>query len=926
MVTRLGVPDDTLPTPRPFVLRLFGGLQLLPPLDATGDERSRAALLDNRRRVLALLTVLVLTPRPLSRDQLADYFWGDSDPARARHSLAEALRLLRRVFDHELFRARSNDLALDRDTPVVCDVLLFREAIGAGRDSDAVALYTADLLDGIYVERAPRFEDFIEHERSILKTQFADACTRETKRLAQVGDHVAAAQLARRWLQVNPLSTAAAESWLRAQLAPGTAESVRAAHEHFAAYTARLAADFETQPDRRVVKLLQDATDALAAHQASMPAGSTGVPRAAIEVRASPALGVPVAVDHRVDADSPAMVPTSVEVSRARRRWPWLLALPAAAALWFAARASDPTLVGSPDRRTLVVLADAENATSDSTLGMAITLASGAALGESDALQLISAARVRALRQLTTSPTDSAAGRGPLTESLARVIAMRAGASAVVVPVVLATGDQYRVALRIVKATDGVVLATVQSDIVAADGLLTALDDVVRDARRRFGGSRSEAQLAPPLPDYTTASLEALRAYAVGARSIATQDFTGAITAYRQAVALDSSFALAWTALGRALAYMNQPQAADSAFAVALRHQAHLSQRERVLVRAASFKARGFSDSAVAARAAWLRTTPDDREMLRLQISDLIAMSRRAEAASLAEAYVQRDSLEESVWQALAQAYEGEDIPTRRRAVAAFARVFVLDTTQWQNPLFPQLYGGLLARAQMYDSATHFWRQFDTRGPRLRGRAMRAQGQMELMRGEPRLAVAPLRTAVADGRTMGDTLSWVRSRLWLATALQSAGDTAAARRQLDTLVAEVKLIHEPQVQYWIGVQLVRLGRVADAQTVLAALERTMVPTSRVHQADRELLRAELATARGRAASVLPGLRYAMLADSSAISLETWGWVALQAGDQATATAAADAIFARVPGFGFEGWLARDRARVWRGVLSQSNSR
>ena len=98
---------------RPFRLQLFGGMQLLAPAEPSGDELARAALLDNRRRVLAVLTVLAVSPRSLTRDQLADFFWGDSEPVRARHSLAESLRLLRRVLGGDAVATRTADVMLD---------------------------------------------------------------------------------------------------------------------------------------------------------------------------------------------------------------------------------------------------------------------------------------------------------------------------------------------------------------------------------------------------------------------------------------------------------------------------------------------------------------------------------------------------------------------------------------------------------------------------------------------------------------------------------------------------------------------------------------------------------------------------------------------------------------------------------------------
>lgn len=60
-----------------FRLITLGRLALLSP-DGTEDES-----LASRRRKLALLAVLALSTRPLSRDYLVGMFWGDQDEARA---------------------------------------------------------------------------------------------------------------------------------------------------------------------------------------------------------------------------------------------------------------------------------------------------------------------------------------------------------------------------------------------------------------------------------------------------------------------------------------------------------------------------------------------------------------------------------------------------------------------------------------------------------------------------------------------------------------------------------------------------------------------------------------------------------------------------------------------------------------------------
>lgn len=884
-------------------------MQLLAPVGASAEAIERAALLENRRRVLAVLTVLAISPRALTRDQLADFFWSDSEPARARHSVAEALRMLRRVFGADVVAARSADLEIDAAVPLEIDVQRFTHAHTAGDHETAVATYVADFLDGVYIDRAPRFEEWVARQRDTLRTMFATSCMAECRRLSLAGLHAECAALARRWLDVAPLSTEAADQWMRALVAPGTSEAIRTARERYTQYDSQLRTEFEVSPESKVTRILLDAEQALAQRTPN-----TALPALSPQRQSTTAAESLSASDAPTTRETPAPGPAPTHRTRVA-----LGALTGAIVLlgatWKLGLLGDVRGGASPTPMVLV-LADAEAVVSDTLLGSAVALATATALNESNVVRMVSSSRIRTLRQLTSSASDSAARRGPFTEALARAIAVRAGAGVVAVPVVVNVGDKYRVALRLVRTNNGEPIATIQSEVVERAALLTALDDVVQRARRALGDTRRSGTDTRPLPDYTTASLDALRAYAVGARDFSAQNYAGAIAAYTQAGTIDSTFALAHAALGRTLAFINRPQEADSAFARARRHEAHLSPRERVIVRAAALRARGLADSAIALRDAWLRVNPDDFDQRRTQLFDLLTRSRRAEAVVIGEQLLRQDSTDENVWMNLALAYDGEDVATRERAVATYSRGLQLDSTPRTNLLFPQLYGGLLARARMYDSASRFLTTVGAGDVRMQGRAMRALGQMELMRSRPLPAIAAFARAVASGRSTSDTLSWVRSRLWLATTYYVSGDSVGAAAQFDTLAREARLLREPPVQYWIGLQLARIGRVSDATAVLGALDRVKLPNSALHAANRALLNAEIATARGQSRTVVPTLRDAAMQDSSAISLETLAWVTLQAGDTVTARAVAKTIFDRVPGFGFEGWLARDRAMVW----------
>jgi hypothetical protein len=137
---------------------------------------------------------------------------------------------------------------------------------------------------------------------------------------------------------------------------------------------------------------------------------------------------------------------------------------------------------------------------------------------------------------------------------------------------------------------------------------------------------------------------------------------------------------------------------------------------------------------------------------------------------------------------------------------------------------------------------------------------------------------------------------------------------------------EVRMLREPPVQYWIGMYVARLGRVNDAAAALRALERVMVPGNQVHVANRGLLTAEIATARGQAHRALPALGETLRDGWSPIDLETVAWTALQAEDTATEREQARVILGWDVPLGSEGWLAQERTRGWSQRLAGETRR
>ena len=192
-----------------------------------------------------------------------------------------------------------------------------------------------------------------------------------------------------------------------------------------------------------------------------------------------------------------------------------------------------------------VVLADFRSRGGDSTLGLALTEALRTDLSQSRAIALVPPSQIRGALSRMGRPTA-----GELTASLAREVALREGAKAVIDGDVTPVGTGYLLTVRLIVRESGDALASISetpdrpSEVVAAVGRLS------RALRSKIGESLKSVQSAPPLERVTTTSLEALQKYTEGSRAYRIEnDLEKAVTDFSAAVAIDSNFAMAYRRL-----------------------------------------------------------------------------------------------------------------------------------------------------------------------------------------------------------------------------------------------------------------------------------------------------------------------------------------------------------------------------------------
>jgi len=222
-----------------FRLVTLGRLALVTP--AGGEDESLA----KRRRKLALLVVLALSRRPLSRDALVAMFWGDQDEERARHSLADALSHLRRVLGREAITTRQAEVALGEETELEVDALELAHAVADREWERAVRLYSGPFLEGVFVSGSVEFEQWAARERLRLEELFLKACAGQCLVLARARRWEECGALAARWLERAPLSSDAALYWLNALKAPGTRDAEQRALEAYERLAERLGREYD---------------------------------------------------------------------------------------------------------------------------------------------------------------------------------------------------------------------------------------------------------------------------------------------------------------------------------------------------------------------------------------------------------------------------------------------------------------------------------------------------------------------------------------------------------------------------------------------------------------------------------------------------------------------------------------------------------
>ncbi|MCA0375974.1 MAG: hypothetical protein LCH84_09940 [Gemmatimonadetes bacterium] len=809
----------------PFHLRTLGRLALV---DAAGVEEPT---LGTRRRKLAVLAVLALSRRPVSRDVLVGMFWPEQPEERARHSLSDTLSHLRRVLGAEALVTTRADVALAPAAPLTVDVLALLTAASA-RDWDGVLTrWQGGFVADLAVPGSNAFDHWADGVRASVEQAGVRAAAAVCDALA-AGDADAQDRrlaVAERWLEAAPLSADAARHLLEAVSHAGTAEAAQRALDAYQRLARRLLQELEAAPDVALQPLVQTLRDRVAGGPApSQPVTPDVAPTHDAPTHLAPTHLAPTHLAPTHDASArPARVwvrwaAVAAVLLAGVVTWPVLRDRRAAGVT----REDAPTVFANADGPALLLVADFETGGLDPAVALVVAEAARQEVAAQPRLDVVDAIAVqRAVRAL-----DVATGV-PLDSALALRVARATRATGVV------TGGVR------VSAAGMVLDATLVTPAGEALGTATAvardsselIPSAVSLVQRLLSPARGETRRNMEAATVGSADLDALARYAEAVRVLERGgDRDRAVALLEEAVARDSTFAVAARRL--ALIYYREEATRDRMvlhLARAWRHAARQPEAERELtVGTYHMLVTGDHAAAAAAFRARLALRPRDRAtwhnlgMMYQYVGD----ERRA-----ADAYTRAlavDSTVSTTWLNLIDAHAARGDTTQAwRTVERMARVLPGHAGLYLRSGMLAASLGQMARA---DSLYRSLARATPDDPREQSTVLTLRAALAWAAGDSTGGDALRERAIGHDRARRAASAVLRGTLDLAaSAWWLRGDTALARRRLARALAETPVTSLPPLDRpWLEVATLQAltGDPDAARASLAAWERD-VPLS-----------------------------------------------------------------------------------------------
>jgi serine/threonine protein kinase/tetratricopeptide (TPR) repeat protein len=248
--------------------------------------------------------------------------------------------------------------------------------------------------------------------------------------------------------------------------------------------------------------------------------------------------------------------------------------------LWSLSHRDSATTPKLTDKDT-IVLADFDNQTGDQVFDDTLRQGLSVELQQSPFLSLISDRQVQRTLTLMGQPKEAR-----LTSDIAQRICERTGSAAVLEGSIARVGSQYVLGLRAKNCNSGDILDQQQAVAAKREDVLNSLSEMSRKFRTRVGESLATVERhSMPLPEATTPSFEALKAYSTAMKLLLSSGNYGpSLPFFRRAAEIDPTFAMAYAHSGLAYSISGESVLATESTTKAWLLRDRVTDRERFFI------------------------------------------------------------------------------------------------------------------------------------------------------------------------------------------------------------------------------------------------------------------------------------------------------------------------------------------------------
>jgi len=531
-----------------------------------------------------------------------------------------------------------------------------------------------------------------------------------------------------------------------------------------------------------------------------------------------------------------------------------------------------------------VLMADLENNTGDEVFDKSLLHALTVSIDQSRYINIFPRTQVDAILQRMRLDTVK-----KINVPIALEIAERENIKAVLLLSISELSGTYILSANLLNPFSGETIRSSQVKAKGKEEILDALDELASSVRKDLGESLQNVHLRTlPLARATTHSLEALKYLSDANSAFDRGQMEVAEELYLKAIELDHEFALAHSELASLYYWTSDREKGEEHISHALNLLDRLTEHERLWIEAAVEGYRGNREESVVKWGTYLSKYPDvyggwfslgyNYMMMEQYEKSISAFSRALEIFNDDDPNV---LINIASCNSMLSEYE--------KAVDNYQQAFKLAPHKLTITNLNHEFGFTYVQMGEFNKAREVFERMSNESEEKKARSIRSQALLSMFQGKYTEAINQIHESILMQKSMGNGLSELRDRLYLARMLQREGKREEYLAELDHCFEQVfEVATEPNWYFILGRMIIRNGEIEKAELLLDEISKRTNKGNRWDEAAYSILKGEIEMSKENFTESLELLETGITLRSDAFTLESLANYYYQTGDWGSA--------------------------------------